>query len=125
MAVLDNITVPAPLHISSRLMAALHVENAGTLHLHYEGRDYEGRCQYHYVVTDENDQVIHEGKDLYSGCHSRVDYLRTMESLLSFLGHYGEEYQSTMEGDSFHEWCYLHDTELASAQFDLQEVLDD
>lgn len=123
-AVLDNIRVPAPLHISARLMAALRVENAGACHLHFIGYDREeGRAQYHYVVTDENNQVIHEGTDFWSGAgHPPVDYLRTMESLLSFLLHYAEEYQHDMEGDSFHEWCYLHSEELEIAQFDLQEV---
>lgn len=113
-----------PLYISSRLMTALHVENAGTLHLLYKGRNDEGRCRYLYAVTDINDQVIDEDL-LFSGVGADVDYLRTMEALLSFLGHYAEEYRSTMTGEgTFEEWCYLHDTELASAQLNLQEVTD-
>ncbi len=113
--------VRAPLHISSRLVAALHIPNVGTLHLRAEGREAENRVQYHYIVEDTNHQVIHEGHDLCSGVGFDVDYTSTMESLLAFLEHYGEEYQHDMDGTDFEEWCYLNSDELSMARFDLQE----
>ncbi len=118
-----------PLYISSRLMAALHVENAGTLHLLYEGQDDEGRCQYHYLVEDINHQVLHEGHDLRSGVGGEVNYSAMMDALLSFLLAYAEGYvfestENSSGDESFDEWCYLNDSELESAKLDLQEDIE-
>lgn len=115
-------SVHPPLFVSSRGMAALHIDGVGTLNLIAYGVDDEYRMRYHYVVEDADGQTIHEGRDLCSAARAGVDYPNMMVSLLGFLGAYAEEYRSAMVGDDFYEWCYLHDDELSMARLDLEEV---
>lgn len=120
--------VAAPLFISARLMAALKIDGAGTLHLEALGRD-GGRVTYRYVVEDEQGRILAQGNDLSSGVGASIDYRATMGTLLSFLGaaaesyDYRAEYPDTSDDlfpDACMEWAYMHADELAIAHMELE-----
>lgn len=118
-------TVPAPLFISSRLMAALKIDDVGTLHLSAEGSDSEGRQQYRYVIEDSEGNELAEGNDLRSGCGDPVDYLDVMETLIGFLTACAESHPDGENADLFPEavaiWADQHSDELAMAGYELSE----
>lgn len=132
-AMLDNIEVPAPLFISSRLMAAVRVEGAGVIHLHAVDRDEEGRVVYRYVVEDTTGKVVMRGDDYHSGALALIDYRTAMATLIDFLQADGEHYryghnmgteQQCTELDGRCdlkrlEWCYQHDSQLAAARWEI------
>ncbi len=105
-----------PLIISSRLMAALKLGDAGTLHLHAEGRTAEGRVQYLYVIEDGAGNVLEEDTSLSSGVGAEVDYLVAMCTLLGFLDAAGESSESSENSDLFGEpvmeWAREHSDEI-------------
>jgi hypothetical protein len=114
------INIPAPLIISSRLMAAYKIEGVGTLHLEVHGRNHENRLSYHYVVEDAEGTVLDEGTDLSSGVGSDPDYLAMMETLLSFLGAAAERGESA-EGypPALVEWAEQNSDELQMAAMEI------
>jgi hypothetical protein len=117
-------TVASPLYISGRLMAALKIDGAGTLHLHAEDRDGEGRVVYRYLIEDEQGTQLEEGRDLRSGVGAEVDYTSTMATLLSFLSAAAEAGQDGENSDLFspavREWAEQHSDEIAMAECDLE-----
>ncbi len=122
--------VPAPLHISARLMAALTIEDVGTLHLHAEHRDAEGRVVYRYVVEDVDGTVLADGTDLSSGVGADTDYVATMGTLISFLTAAAES-ADYADGTGGHgenadlfpaacvQWAQQHTDELEMSALDL------
>ncbi len=127
-AILDSHPVPSPLYISGRLMAALDIDGAGTLHLSALGTDAEGRQTYEYVIADQTGRALITRDDLRSGVGGQVDYLAMMGTLLAFLNHTAEQYASTMgsepaDGWSFNAevagWAYCNDDALQSAAMDV------
>lgn len=118
-------TVPQPLFISSRLMAALKVDDAGTLHVAELRRDHEGRIVYRYIIEDAEGRVLEEGSDLRSGAGADVDYRFAVTALLSFLGACAESWPDGENVDLFTaqagEWAHQHSDELAMAQIELEE----
>lgn len=121
--------VHTPMFISSRLMAALKLDTAGTLHIEHIAFD-QGRATYHYIIEDADRRVLFEGNELRSGVGSDVDYIGTMSSLLSFLESEADSYCRTMgasepqDGWQFNaktaEWAYMHDDELAVAHDEIE-----
>lgn len=124
--------VPAPLFISSRLMAALKVEGAGTIHVGHVGTDRDGRQGFEWVIEDAEGHELETGGDLRSGCGDDVDYRKTMATLLSFLTTAAEAYRWNMShGDgasensdlfcpAVMEWAYMNDSELQYAEIELE-----
>lgn len=122
-------SVESPLYISSRLMAALDLPGAGTIHVHAETRDAEGRVVYRYVVEGEDGSVVAQGDDLRSGVGVPVDYRDAVGTLLAFLSHAAEQYDhwdvdgrgDPPDGWAFGsrevcEWAYMHDSEIIDAE---------
>jgi hypothetical protein len=88
--------VPQPLHISSRLMAALTLfdgtETIGTLHVNHIGQSVDDRCAYAWVIERPDRTVLAEGADLASGVGAEVAYGPMMAAFVDFLGADGETY---------------------------------
>jgi hypothetical protein len=102
-------------------MVAYEVPNVGTLHLHADGRTADDRISYRYVIENAAGVELETGNDLSSGVGAPVNYVDTMESLLSFLGASAEraEYGSD-DGSSFNKqvtaWAVEFSDELAMAR---------
>ncbi len=113
-------TVPHPLFISTRLMAAYAIPRVGTLHLSAERRDAERRIVYRYVIEDDEGTELDSGDDLRSGVGAEPDYLYTMRSLLGFLYHAGtsrsSDYGFTRAAV---EWARHNSDELATAESEI------
>ena len=126
--------VPAPMFISSRLMAALRIdegsETGGTIHISHDGTSREGRQRYSYVIEDAAGTVLDEGSDLSSGVGDEADYGKAMATLLSFLTAAAESYEYELRGgdsdnsDLFApaamEWAYMNSDELSEAEMELE-----
>ena len=120
-------SVESPLYISSRLMAALDLPGAGTIHVHAEMRDSEDRVVYRYVVESAGGAVVAEGDELRSGVGVPLDYRDAVVTLLAFLTHASEQYRAHMGDDDAPadgwvfprdacEWAYMHDAEIGMAE---------
>jgi hypothetical protein len=123
--------VETPLFISSRLMAALKIEGAGTLHLSHVGYTDGGRVRYQYVIEDADGTELESGQDLNSGVGSPVDYTATMATICSFLSaaaeSYGYQMRTGREGENADlfspavvEWAYQNANEITMAGYDLE-----
>ncbi len=127
-----NVSVSAPLFISSRLMAALAVEGdtGGIINLEHTGTNGEGRQTYRWLIETHDHVELGQGDDLSSGVGDEPNFTSMMATLLSFLGAGAESYRYTMDGhtsdnaDLFPpavmEWAYINDDALGV----LHEVLD-
>lgn len=127
------LNVPAPLFISSRLMAAIKIDGGstgGTVHLHHDGQTPEGRQSYSWVVDDLDGTELGTGADVRSGVGDEPDYAEMMATLLNFLSAAAESYRHTMGGGTSDndtlfspavmEWAYMNSDELAMAVMDLR-----
>ncbi len=116
--------VPAPLHISSRLMAALTIPGAGTVHVSADRRDGEGRVVYSYVLEDADGRHLVTGEDLRSGVGADVDYRATVGTLLSFLSAAAESSEGSESAEIFSPevtaWARENATEIEGATLDLE-----
>lgn len=127
--------VPAPMFISSRLMAAVRVdegtETGGTIHISHAGTTREGRQRYSYVIEDATGKVLEEGSDINSGVGDEPNYGKAMATLLSFLTAAAESYEYEMRGgdsdnhDLFSpavmEWAFMNSDELAELELELDQ----
>lgn len=120
--------VRAPLFISSRLMAALRLEDGSQIHLSASHRDSDGRVVYEWIIDDPDGRTVATGTDLRSGCYAEVNYTDTMGSLLSFLGACAESLAYGPEGEnadlfpvSAHAWITDHAEELDYLAYELGE----
>ena len=120
----------SPLYISSRLMAALDVPGAGTIHVTWDRLDAENRVVYRYVVEAADGSVIAEGDDMRSGVGAPVDYRDAVGTLLAFLAFAADQYRTHMGDDDgpadgwvfppdVCEWAYMNEAELLMAEADL------
>ena len=125
-------TVPPPLYISARLMAALTLTDGSVIHVGSVASvgDDDG-YRYRYIVENPDGEIIDEGSDLR--CPMAEDYGEVMSALLSFLSHYAEHYAYRhMSGDpcdddcpapvALMEWAYGVSTDLDSAAADLDDA---
>jgi hypothetical protein len=120
-----------PMFISARLMAAVRIPNAGTIHIEPVHRDTDGRIVWRHVIEDDHHQVLDDATDLHTGAGDDLDARKTMTTLLAFLTAAAEAYRHTMNGhhsdnaDMFPpqvtEWAYDHDDELAALILELEE----
>jgi hypothetical protein len=128
----DQLFLAPPLFISSRLMAAVRVGDAGgTVHIEPRGRDHEDRAVCRYVIEDSDGAVLDDGTDVRSGVRDDFDARKMMGTLLGFLGAAAESYRYTMHGQTSEnvdlfppdvtEWAYQHDDELAALALELDD----
>lgn len=131
---MTKLTVNPPMFISSRLMAAIRIdegtETGGTVHLLHEGTDRDGRQSYSWVVEAADGTELETGADLRSGVGDEPDYTSMMATLLSFLDAAAEAYRAGMDGrtsdnaDMFSpavmEWAYMNSDELGVLSFELR-----
>ena len=121
-----------PLFISSRLMAAVRVGDAGgTVHIEPRGRDHVDRAVWRYVIEDNDGTILDDGTDLRSGVGDDFDARKTMATLLGLLGAAAESYRYTMYGQTSEnvdlfppdvtEWAYQYDDELAALALELDD----
>lgn len=120
--------VESPMFISSRLMAALKIEDIGTIHVHAGDSD-GGRVAYNCIIEDADGNVLYDGDGIRSGVGSAVDYARAMATTLHFISHDADLYRLCMgdwaTADEDHqpgfneavaEWAYQHDGDLFSLE---------
>ena len=121
--------VPAPMFISSRLMAALKLPDGSTAHVSYLGRTYEGRQHYEWAIDDADGKQLGTDNDLHSGVGSPADYREAMESLLAFLGAAAESTDGGENADLFPiavvEWARENSDEIGSLAYELEEGTND
>lgn len=125
-------TVQEPLFISSRLMAAIKLDDGSTLHIGHDGYSF-GRVRYEWIIDNSDGKEIARsegnGGHIYSGVGSDVDYKEAMGSLLSFLTAAVESYQyAGWEGENANlfsrpvvEWACENSSELEYAHFEFTE----
>lgn len=125
MSVLDDQPVPAPLFISGRLMAALKIDGAGTLHLLAGTRTGEGRIPYTWTIEDADGTELESGDDLSSGVGDPVNYPRTMGTLIAFLGaaaeRDGDDGDPALFNPAVTEWARQNSDELTMAGLEMDE----
>lgn len=128
----EQLLLAPPLFISSRLMAAVRVGDAGgTIHIEPHQRNQEDRAVWHYVIEDSDGTVLDDGTDLRSGAGADFDARKMMGTLLGFLGAAAESYRYMMSGQTSEnddlfppdvtEWAYQHDDELAGLALELDD----
>lgn len=121
--------------ISSRLMAAIKMEDVGTLHMLAIRRDEENRLVFHTVIEDYLGRVLYddEGKDenapIRSMASDPIFYRGHFGSLLSFLLSDAEAYAHHMGmtqpddpyifGEEIAAWAYSHDQSLTFLDMDI------
>lgn len=117
--------VPAPMFISSRLMAAVKLPDGSTIHVSYLGSTYEGRQHYGWAIDDANGKHLGAGEDLKSGYGAPADYREAMSSLLSFLGAAAESLEEGENANLFPraivDWARQNNDEIVMMAFDLEE----
>lgn len=120
--------VRSPLYISSRLMAALRLEDGSQLHVGALDRDGEGRVRYEWIIDGPNGRMVATDTDLRSGCGAAIDYTDTMRSLLTFLSACAESLSYGPDGENSdlfpenaHAWIIDHAEELEVLEYDLRE----
>lgn len=124
---MGDLMIPAPLTISSRLMAAYKVDGLGTFHI--MPLSHDGRWRYRVIIDDVDGKELYDGSDLESGVGNDVMLIDTLDNLLGFLGAAGDAYEHEMrngEGSSENgklfppavmEWAYQNRDEIGNAQF--------
>jgi hypothetical protein len=133
---LDLKQLKHPIHISSRLMAAVTVGSPdNVLHILAAGWDGEGRLRYDLVMERAQGKgraVYDEKAALSSGVGQDIDYAAMFGTLLSFLladaetyrrvaltpGENDEDTDYTFGAD-WAEWAYQFDNELQELDMDL------
>jgi hypothetical protein len=129
---MTTLTLRPPLHISARLMAAVRVGDASTIHISPVRRDAEGRVVWRYIIEDHDRHVLDDAACLRSGTGDDIDPHKAMATLLGFLTAAAEAYSRSMYGphsenaDLFPpdvtEWACRHDDELAAIALELTEA---
>lgn len=124
--------VTPPMFISARLMAALKIEGAGTIHIHARNADplphelnRRDRIAYSCIIEDADGTVLYDGDGIRSGAGQDVDYAEAMATTLHFISHDADQYRAC-KGDwstrgedgqpvwneAVAEWAYQHDGDL-------------
>lgn len=123
----ESLSIPHPLHISSRLMAAYKVHGLGVFHI--EPVSHNGAWLYHVIIEDVDGKELYDDSELESGVGNDVMLIDTLDNLLGFLGAAGDAYEydmsngpgSSENGKLFPpavmEWAYQNRDEIADAQF--------
>lgn len=111
--------VPAPMFISSRLMAALRMDDGSTVHVSADGQ---------WAVDGPSGVELGEstgGDEIGWGAGGFPGYAEAMSTLLSFLSACAESYPDGENADLFPvpvaKWADQHSDELSMAEFDLSE----
>lgn len=116
--------IDPPLTITSRLLAGLRMEGAGTVHVEPLHRDEDGRVVYRWYVDGPNGEELGCGEDIRSGAGDDVDYRETVGNLLAFLHACAESRRYGGEGAALFDeivgaWAEQYDDAIEVALLEL------
>jgi hypothetical protein len=120
------VAVEHPMIVTSRLMAGMVIEGAGTVHVEVVGRSDEGRVVYGYVIEGVNGRELYASQDVESGVGADPDFCSAARTILGFLSADGDAYRGAMArggvpvepyafGEEMAEWAYMFESEIGYA----------